>query len=81
MFDQASEGIRSMGTGGMGDTATLNTGTVASQRVPASNTNSPAAAANAQAPFLANPNFNLFIDGQQVHTLVKERFEQDSPAK
>jgi hypothetical protein len=80
-FSQAEGSIATMGTGGMSDAATLNTGTVASQRVPASNTNSPAAAANAQAPFLANPNFNLFIDGQQVHTLVKERFEQDSPAK
>jgi len=56
MFDQASQGIRSMGTGGVSDTATLNTGTVASQKTPSSNNQNAAPAANTQPPIFAITN-------------------------
>ena len=74
-FDEAEGSIGSMGTGGMSDAATLNTGTVASQRVPASNaTNTATAAANAQAPILANITVTAMMNNEKVGEGVKQYF-------
>jgi hypothetical protein len=76
-FDEAEGNVAVMGTGGMSDTATLNTGTVASQKMPASNNTSALATANREAPLLANPNFSIYIDSEPVYKSIKQKFETD----
>jgi len=76
-FDEAEANVGLMGTGGMSDTATLNTGTVASQRVPAFG-NTSTTTANKQASGPATPNsYNFYLDGQPIFATVKEKFELD----
>lgn len=77
-FDEAEANVGLMGTGGMSDTATLNTGTVASQRVPASGNSGTAAAGGGQAPASTNENkYHFYLDSQPIFATVKEKFEQD----
>lgn len=77
-FDEAEANVGLMGTGGMSDTATLNTGTVASQRMPAPGATSTAAVGNIQTQGSKNENkFHFYLDGKPIFADVKERFEQD----
>ena len=70
-FDEAEANVGLMGTGGMSETATLNTGTVASQKMPASNNTSALATANMQAPIFMNVTVESVMDNDKVGKGVK----------